>query len=123
MALQFENLVIHNRATLHKLLNINENDILTENPYFQRKTTEQAGCQIDFMIQTRFNTLYIVEIRFSNKPIGTGVVKQVQAKIDALKKPRHFSCRPVLVHANEVTEQLEELDYFENIINFADTLK
>ena len=123
MALQFENLVIHNRHLLHKLLNLNENDIITENPYFQRKTTEQAGCQIDYMIQTRFNTLYIIEIKFSNTPIGAGVMKQVQAKMDALKKPRHFSCRPVLVHANEITEQLEEADYFETIINFAELIK
>ena len=61
-----------------RLLDINIANIICENPYFQRKTSTQEGCQIDYMIQTNFNTLYVCEIKFSKSPIGTDVIKEVQ---------------------------------------------
>ncbi len=59
MGLQFENLLIQNKKSFFKLLGINPAEIMLDNPYFQRKTVRQAGCQIDYMIQTRLNTLFI----------------------------------------------------------------
>jgi uncharacterized protein len=65
MGLQFENLVLNSRRTLHEILAIDPHDIVNENPYCQRRTQRKAGCQIDYLVQTRFGTLYICEARFS----------------------------------------------------------
>lgn len=119
MGLQFENLVLTNRDKLHRILMINPADIVAENPYFQRKTTANPGCQIDYLIQTKFDTLYVCEIKFSKNPIGINVMADVQTKIARLKRPKRFSCRPVLIHVNGVTDDLIDQDYFAAIIDFS----
>lgn len=118
MGLQFENLVLNNRKQLHALLNIQPDEIVNENPFFQRATKSTLGCQIDYMVQTKFNCLYICEIKFSKHPVSSDVIRAVQEKIDRLKRPKGFSCRPVLIHANGVTSDLMESDYFAAIIDF-----
>ncbi len=47
MGLQFKNLVLNNRKWIYKLLNIPENEIKIDNPYFRRGTRTQPGVQID----------------------------------------------------------------------------
>lgn len=69
------------------------------------------------MIQTKFNTLYICEIKFSKNSVGVNVVKEVQQKIDRLKRPKEFSCRPILIHVNGVTEDVLDKDYFAGIVD------
>ena len=122
MGLQFENLVLNNRFFLYSSLDINPEEVLCENPYFQKKTTRFSGCQIDYMIQTKFDVLYICEIKFSRNKIGTDVINQVQQKIDRLNRPKGFSCRPVLIHVNGVTEDLIDQDYFAETVDFSDLL-
>ena len=108
MGLQFENLVLNNRLQLQKILNIDPVEIIAEGPYFQRKTERIAGYQIDYMIQTRFDCLYVCEIKFSKNEIQEGIIHEIQEKIKWLKVPKHFSFRPVLVHVNGVKETVED---------------
>lgn len=122
MGFQFENLVLNNRQALHRLLNIPPEDIICENPYFQRKTARTRGCQIDYMIQTKFSTLYICEIKFSKNIIDKSVLEEMQAKIEALKIPKNFSYRPVLIHVNGISEELMDSDYFSQIIDIGQLL-
>lgn len=120
MGLQFENLVLNNRQAIQQQLQLQPDDIINENPFFQRKTLRTPGCQIDYLIQTRFNTLYVCEIKFSRNVIGSEVISDVQEKIAHLKYPKSFSCRPVLIHVNGISEELLEDNYFAAIINFAE---
>ena len=122
MGLQFENLVISNKVHLHQHLGIMPEDIISENPFFQRKTSNTAGCQIDYMIQTRFNTIYVCEIKFSQDEIGTSIIPEMQKKIDAIKLPKSFSIRPVLIHVNGVNKRVLEEDYFANIVDVTEFL-
>jgi uncharacterized protein len=122
LGLQFENLVLHNRKQIQELLGLDSNDVLCDNPYIQRATTQHKGCQIDYMIQARFNTVYICEIKFSDSPIGSGVIDEIQEKINRLKTPKHMSFRPVLIHVNGVTKDLEHSQYFYKIIDFSKLL-
>jgi hypothetical protein len=69
------------------------------------------------MIQTKFGTLYIFEIKFSKTVIGCGIIQEVKEKIAKLKMPRGFSYRPVLIHVNGVTDEILERDYFCKIID------
>ena len=123
MGLQFENLILQNRQNLHKLLNIDPSEIVNDNPYFQRRTTQRKGCQIDYMIQTRFNSLYVCEIKFSRNPVPAHVVDEMKTKIGALQMPKNFSYRPVLIHVNGVEDELISREYFAEIIDFGDLLQ
>lgn len=122
MGIQFENLVLNNFHRVYELLGLDPNDVIYDNPYFQRATKTHQGCQIDYLIQTKFNTLYICEIKFSKEPIGLSVVKEVQQKIDRIAKPKNFSVRPILIHVNGVTDAVLESDFFAKIIDFCQFL-
>jgi uncharacterized protein len=117
MGLQFENLVLSNRRELHRLLKIAPDEIVNSNPYFRRKTGGQPGCQIDYLIQTRFDTLYLCEVKFSRNAIGASVIPEVQSKVAAMNRPRGMSCRPVLIHVNGVSSDLIESRYFAHIVD------
>jgi uncharacterized protein len=123
ISLQFENLVLSNRAKIKQLLNIRSEDVIADGAYFQRKTTRQPGCQIDYLIQTKFDCLYVCEIKFSKHEIKPDVIDEIKEKITRLKRPRHMSCRPVLIHVNGVHEAIEESGYFAAIIDFGSLLK
>jgi AAA+ ATPase superfamily predicted ATPase len=122
MGYQFENLVLKNRDLIIHALGIRSEEIVTENPFFQRKTKEQEGCQIDYLIQTKYGTLYVCEIKFSKNKIESSIIEQVQRKINRLKKPKGFSCRPVLIHINGTDERLKESEFFDHIIDFSEFL-
>ncbi len=120
MGLQFENLVLNNFYYLQNLLKIDPTEVVYDNPYFQRANKSQQGCQIDYLIQTKFNTLYVCEIKFSKEPIDLSVIRDVKQKIARLTKPKNFSIRPVLVHVNGVKDTVKESDFFANIIDFSE---
>lgn len=123
MGLQFENLVLNNRQTIQKLLSIPPSDILLDNPYFQRASQKQAGVQIDYLIQTRFNTLYVCEVKFYREKIGLEIVKEMQQKLNSLSLPKGYSVRPVLIHVNGVKEEVDDLGFFSHIIDFSHFLE
>lgn len=122
MGLQFENIVLNNRNLIQKVLHIKPEEIISENPFFQQKTKHQDGCQIDYMIQTKFNSLYICEIKFSKNKIGCPVIDEINQKIKSLKYPKNYSYRPVLIHVNGVTQDLIDRGYFSEIIDFSEYL-
>lgn len=122
MGLQFENLVLHNRQKIQDILNIRPEQIVYDNPFFQHRTTRQQGCQIDYLIQTSFNTLYICEIKFSKNLVKPTVIREMQQKIAKLKIPRNFSYRSVLIHINGVEDSVLGSPEFSNIIDFSELL-
>jgi hypothetical protein len=122
MGLQFENLVVHNRSIIWELLVIDPNDIIMEGPFFQTRTKEREGCQIDYLIQTRFHTLYLCEIKFLKSPIGIVVIEEVQRKIQRLVIPNHCSIRPILIHVNGVDESVKDTRFFDKILDLGQLL-
>jgi hypothetical protein len=123
MGLQFENLVINNRKILHRLLNIPPHEIIHCNPYLQTQTKTRSKCQIDYLIQTKFNVLYVCEIKFSRSPLSMRVVEQVQSCIQKLVVSKGVSIRPVLIQVNGVQDALIAADYFAQIIDFSEFLE
>ena len=122
MGFQFENLVLQNRAYLFEVLRLHGEDILFDNPYVQRGTQHQKGCQIDYLIHTRFRMLLVCEIKFSRDPLPTSIIDEIQQKMERLKIPRGFSCVPVLIHLNGVTEGVMDAGYFAHIVDFSKIL-
>jgi len=97
-------------------------EIVNENPFYQHKTARQPGCQIDYLIQTKFDTLYVCEIKFSRNEITSTIIPEIRAKIGALSRPRGMSCRPVLIHVNGVSEEVTDSDYFAQIVDMGGLL-
>ncbi len=123
MGLQFENLVVSNRALLLKFLNIREEDVLYDNPFFQHATAAKKGVQIDYLVQTKYKNIYLFEIKFSRNTISPKVIEQVQDKIRRLSLPRGMAVLPILVHVNGVSDKVIEADYFYSIVDFGELLR
>jgi AAA+ ATPase superfamily predicted ATPase len=122
LGLQFQDLVLNNDLLLLQQLNIPKEDVVAIGPYFQRPTKVQQGCQIDLLIQTKFNCLYVCEIKFSKNPIAAQVVKEVEEKVKRIKIPRGFSVRPVLIHVNGICDSVLEQNYFAQLVDFSELL-
>lgn len=123
MGLQFENLVLRNRKYIQECLRINPDYIVTDNPFFQRKTQRIPGCQIDYLIQTTHASLYVCEFKFSKYRVGKNIIPEMQKKIARLVYPKSYSIRPVLIHVNGVHEEVEGSGFFTEIIDFGSLLK
>ncbi len=122
MGYQFENLVLRNKTLIKNSLRINPDDVISDNPFFQRATARLPGCQIDLLIQTKFGGLHACEIKFSKNPISTAIIPDIQTKLERFKYPKGFSCRPVLIHVNGVQEDVVDRNFFSDIIDFSQYL-
>jgi hypothetical protein len=123
MRLQFENLVINNGTAICKILGVLPEDLLIAGTYFQTASTRKRGCQIDYLIQTRFRYLYACEVKFRQGVMGTEVIEEMEEKLCRLHLPRGFSCRPVLIHVNGVSEDVIDSGYFARIIDLSELLQ
>jgi len=122
MGLQFENLVVHNFKALWKVLNLSGKEVIMDGPFFQTRTARQSGCQIDYMIQTRFHTLYICEVKFSQDRVNGKIIEEMERKIKSLNVPKRFSIRPVLIQVNGTENSVVDEGYFDKIIDFGQLL-
>jgi hypothetical protein len=122
MGLQFENLILNNTALIHKMLRIHPSDIVADNPYLQRETLRHKGCQIDYLIQTRTNTLFVCEIKFSINEIKTSIISEMKEKIARLAVPKGYACMPVLIHIHGVAQSVIDAQYFFQCIDFSELI-
>lgn len=120
MGLQFENLVLRNRELIWERCGLTAAEIVNDGPFFQTRTKRRRGCQIDYLIQTQHGPLYLCEIKFKRRPVGSAVLEEIERKSSRLAKPRHASILPVLVHVNGVTEAVEESDLLARIVDFSE---
>jgi hypothetical protein len=123
MGVQFENLVVNNGFLVCRILGVSPEELVIANTYFQTAGTRKRGCQIDYLIQTRFRYLYACEVKFRQGVVGIELIEEVEEKLRRLQLPRGFSCRPVLIHVNGVSEEVVDSGYFARIIDLAELLK
>ena len=122
MGFQLENLLLKNRSLVLKAIGIPPQDVLADNPYIQKSTLKGKGCQIDYLIQTNSNTLYVCEIKMRRKEIGTEVIDTMKEKIRRLAVPKGFGICPVLLHLGPASDALLNSRYFCRIIDIGDFL-
>jgi len=123
MGFQVETLLLANRHMILKSLGLYPQDIVADNPYFQRKTERQRGCQIDYLIQTHTNSLFVCEFKFSRREINSEVIESVQNKIKRFSVSRGFGVCPVLFHLGGVSDAVHNSRYFYRVIDIADFLE
>lgn len=122
MGLQLEALLLQNRHLLLQKLGISLVDIVRSGPYRQTKTTTQQGCQIDYLIHTKTNSLFICEFKFKRREIGADIISEMQDKIARLKVPRGFASIPVLFHLSGVADAVATSPYFYRVVDIVDFL-
>lgn len=123
LGLQIEYLLLQNRPLLLKALGVSGADIVSDGPYRQSATTKQKGCQIDYLIQTITNNLFICECKFKRREIGSDIISEMQDKISSLKVPRGFASVPILFHLSGVSDTVVTSSYFYRIIDIVDFLE
>ena len=73
-----------------------------------------------YLIQTKQNTLYICEVKFTRRTIRLEVIDEVKEKIKRLAIPKHFSARPVLIYVGALSDEILDADYFSYCLNLDD---
>jgi len=104
-------------------MGIFESDVISDGPYRQSQTASVKGCQIDYLLQTATNTLYLSEFKLRRRELGIEIIQEMQEKINALKIPRGYAATPVLFHLGGISSFVETQGYFYRIINIADFLE
>ncbi len=123
MGVQAESLLLQNRPLLIKSLGINPVDIVNDNPYIQSKTSAHRGCQIDYLIQTRSQNLFVCEFKFKRRSLTMDIIEEMQDKISRFAYPRVFGIAPVLFHLGDVSDKLHDKQYFYRIIDIGEYLE
>jgi AAA+ ATPase superfamily predicted ATPase len=121
MGFQIESLLLQNRNALLKSTNISEP--LFDNPYIQKPTAARRGCQVDYLVQTRTNNLYVCEFKFRRGVIGAEILEEMQEKMSRLYVPRGMAVIPVLFHIGGVTASVNESNFFYGIVDISDLLE
>lgn len=119
MGFQVEALLLQNRHDILKAIDLNPLDIVNDNPYVQKASTREKGCQIDYLIQTRLHTLYVCEFKFRVKELKKDILEDVEEKIKRISRPSGFAVVPVLFHIGGVSEAVEDTNFFYRIIDIS----
>lgn len=122
MGLQLEYVLLQNRPLLLQAMGIAGSDVVCDGPYRQSQTRVIKGCQIDYLVQTATNTLFVCEFKFKRQEIGIEIMDEMREKISALKIPRGFTAVPVLFHVGGVAASVETNGYFYRVIDIAEFL-
>jgi hypothetical protein len=120
LGFQLENLLLKNRPLLYKALGIHVQDVVIDNPFCQKHSGHKKGCQIDYLIQMRTNTLFVCEVKMRRRELGLEVIDEMKGKIASLALPKGFGISPVLFHLGPVSDALLSSRYFYRIIDIAD---
>lgn len=122
MGFQIETLLLRNRPLLLKALNLDSTTIVADNPYIQKPTERKKDCQIDYLIQTRTNNLFVCKFKFQKRELDGGIIDDMKDKIARLARPKNYGAVPVLFHVSGVSKAVDEAQYFYKIIDIADFL-
>ncbi len=123
IGLQLELLLLQNRPLILKAMGISANEVVSDGPYRQSKTTTQKGCQIDYLVQNFTKNLFVCEFKFKRRELGIELIDSMKAKISALKVPRGFATVPVLFHIGGVSSSVATSGYFYRVIDISDLLE
>ena len=123
LGLQIEQLLLQNRSLLLKAIGIPASDIVSDGPYRQSKTTTKKGCQIDYLVQTITQNLFVCEFKFKRRELGIDIIEQMKDKTKALTIPKGFASIPILFHIGGVSSAVATSGYFYRIIDIADFLE
>jgi uncharacterized protein len=120
LGLQFEKFCEASFLTILEKIDLDLGDVRNFGPFFQQKTAENNGVQIDMVIELRNGNYHFLEFKFTEKPMGLEVVNEMTQKIERLKITCNRTVQKSLVTMNGVTKAVKESEYFDYILSLAD---
>jgi hypothetical protein len=123
MGFQLESLLLTNREFLFHALGLDPSTVICDNPYIQTPTVRRKGCQIDYLIQTKMNSLIICEFKFSKNELSSSVLSELKEKYETLSIPRGFGKALALFHIGGVSPKIEESPLLYRVIDLRDLLE
>jgi len=123
MGFQLESLLLSNREFLFQTLGLDSALVVRDNPYVQTATAKRKGCQVDYLIQTKTNTLILCEFKFSKNELSTTVLQEIKEKYERLVTPKGFGKTCALFHIGGVSAKIEESDLLYRIVDLRDALE
>jgi AAA+ ATPase superfamily predicted ATPase len=119
LGFQLENLILKNRSLIYRALGIHAQDVVIDNPYFQKGSKQRKGCQIDYLIQMSSNTLFVCEIKMRRREISLEVIEAMKSKIASLPLSKGFGISPVLLYLGPISDALLSSRYFYRMVDIA----
>ncbi len=123
LGFQLETLLLKNRSMILQAIGVHPIDIVADNPYRQGPSESHGGCQIDYLIQTQTQTLYLCEFKFSKREVGYEIIEEMEKKEKSLITPKGFAKVSVLFHLGGVVASVYESQHFFRIIDLNDFLE
>lgn len=121
---QLESLLLTNREFLLQALEVDPSIVIRDNPYIQSRTTRRKGCQIDYLVQLKTNSLILCEFKFSKNELnGSSILNELKEKKERLSVPKGFGKTVALFHIGGVSEKIEESPLFYRVIDLRDYLE
>lgn len=122
MGFQLESLLLTNREFLLQQLSIDPSIVVCDNPFVQTPSGRKKGCQIDYLVQTKMNTLIICEFKFSKNELNSSILSELKEKLDILTVPRGFGKALALFHIGGVSSKVEESPLLYRVIDLRNAL-
>lgn len=123
MGFQLESLLLANREFLFHALGLDPSNVVRDNPFIQRPTLRKKGCQIDYLIQLKMNSLIVCEFKFSKNELSGSILNDLKEKCDTLSVPKGFGKAPALFHIGGVSAKIEESPLLYRVIDLRDLLE
>ena len=115
-----ETLLLQNRSFILDQLDVQH--VVADGSYLQTATANRKGCQIDYLIQTKTNSLLLCEFKFKRRTIGMEIIDEINQKINRLVIPRGIGVVPVLFHSGEVNDRVFESQFFYKTIDLENVI-
>jgi hypothetical protein len=123
MGFQLESLLLTNREFLFHALGLDPSTVIRDNPYLQTSTTRRKGCQIDYLIQLKMNSLILCEFKLSKNELSSSILNELKEKRDTLSVPKGFGKALVLFHISGVSPKIEESPLLYRVVDLRDFLE
>ncbi len=117
--LAFERFCIKQTEKIQQVLKIDQL-VKNQGSYFSRATTAQNGLQIDLMFDRHDQIVTLCEIKYTNRPVGTELIDEVERKAALYKLSSKQSLQPVLITFSPPTQALIDARYFSHILMLED---
>lgn len=95
-------------------------DLYNFGPYFQRPAHSGRGVQVDNLLMRRDNVWTLMEYKYSLKPVGTGIIREIMQKMARLPVPENVTVEKILISASGVTRDVSEASFFDHILSLSD---
>lgn len=119
LGLAFERFCRQSQVQIAEILGFSGVEYSAGSMYHRRSLA--LGYQIDLAFKRRDKVFTICECKYSDSPIGIGVINDVEKKIEALGlDKRNWIIQRVLISASGISEELSTRGYFDRVIGLED---